>query len=734
MGKKLKENLKKKDEQKNFYKKKKIFDSVKKGFFNIINNNINKNDEESEDSNNNNEKEIIKNMFGIFDIISDNADQNINNENNNNENIENNSNINNENNNVIINENNNNKDINSININRNKNENNLINNNNINFINNNRYNNMYNNGFNNIYNNNEYNNIYNNMYNNMNNNMYNNNGYNNLYNNNGFNNMYNNMNNNMYNNNGYNNLYNNNGFNNMYNNNINNNVYNNGFNEMYNINFNLPENNNFNNINQHNNMAINNINPQVNETQINFKNIFGKGIFINPNSNIPFHLNYENSRADINKKIYLNILYYDEGLKTTSENNSNCSFFKISIKGTFYGCHNFNLFKYICEKIKNTKKNFILISSGSSAETIFSHCSYINEFTQYYIYCLNKKNYEPLLKKYSKLKGIYTLFNDLKKELLLLKGIKEENIKSSNLFYFNDYNKIYIKLHYEIIRKYTLYKLLKDKNQSNFLEIVKKKSPYYQDLAKQLIYNDENEMINYFIKNTNENQDVIKKIFSSEHNIQNYIKNYTLESFYYKYLNKFLREGNFEFFKNLSNHISKFIYHLYEYRKKNINKHNNQSNLYRYMLLTQEDLNVYLKSIGKVICYPSFTSTSIIENGYIPNSNNNNEKLVKLIINQNNSKSVVSISELSNYPDEKEYLFLPFSFFKIINVILGGGNEDNPHLIYLMALNSDKPIEDIFLDFMKEETDNLDPQGLDMLKLCNSDTKIILNPMLLSNY
>ena len=51
-----------------------------------------------------------------------------------------------------------------------------------------------------------------------------------------------------------------------------------------------------------------------------------------------------------------------------------------------------------------------------------------------------------------------------------------------------------------------------------------------------------------------------------------------------------------------------------------------------------------------------------------------------------------------------------------------------------MALNSDKPIEDIFIDFMESETDNLDPQGLDMLKLCDSDTKIILNPMLLSNH
>ena len=40
----------------------------------------------------------------------------------------------------------------------------------------------------------------------------------------------------------------------------------------------------------------------------------------------------------------------------------------------------------------------------------------------------------------------------------------------------------------------------------------------------------------------------------------------------------------------------------------------------------------------------------------------------------------------------------------------------------------------MFLEFMGNETDNLDLEGLDMLKLCNSDTKIIINPKLLSSY
>ena len=221
-------------------------------------------------------------------------------------------------------------------------------------------------------------------------------------------------------------------------------------------------------------------------------------------------------------------------------------------------------------------------------------------------------------------------------------------------------------------------------------------------------------MIKYFKQNTNEDEETIKNVFNCSHNIENYISNYTFESFYYKYLNKFLREGNYKSFRILSNHISKFIYHLYEYRKITMDNYN-QSNLYRKMYLTPEDFNVYLNSIGEVICYPSFTSTSLVETWFSPSPSD--EQLVELIIEQNNSKSVVSISEISNSPKEKEFLFLPFSFFKIKDVKVDKGTKGHPHIINLIALNSEKPIEEMFLDYMENETDNLDPEGIRMLKL-----------------
>ena len=333
---------------------------------------------------------------------------------------------------------------------------------------------------------------------------------------------------------------------------------------------------------------------------------------------------------------------------------------------------------------------------------------------------MNRNKYLPLMHKYHKLKGVYNTLWEFKEKLFSIKEIKNEIIKSSNLIYFEDYNEIYIKLHYELIRKYILYRKLKSKNfnEEQFLIYIKKEYPNFLELAKQLFPN-KKEIINYFKKNTNENESNILKIFNCEDNAINYIKNYTMEGFYYRYLNKFLREGNFDAFRILSSHASKFIYFLYEYRQKNIKNHEN-SDLYRKMYINRKEIKKYISSIGRIICFPSFTSTTLDKDSFTSTKYNYEDELVLLKIVQNNTKSVVSISKDSKYESEKEYLFLPFSFFKIINVKLSEGNTSHPHIINLLAIKTKKPIEDMFVDFIENITDNLDPEGLDMLLYDNN--------------
>ena len=84
-------------------------------------------------------------------------------------------------------------------------------------------------------------------------------------------------------------------------------------------------------------------------------------------------LDYSNDKIKLYNfiKLQLNIIYYDENLKNT-ENNLNTSFFKLNIKGTFYGCHNFQLFKYILRsgraiirKLEGLDKGSLQAASGS---------------------------------------------------------------------------------------------------------------------------------------------------------------------------------------------------------------------------------------------------------------------------------------------------------------------------------------------------------------------------------
>jgi hypothetical protein len=109
-------------------------------------------------------------------------------------------------------------------------------------------------------------------------------------------------------------------------------------------------------------------------------------------------------------------------------------------------------------------------------------------------------------------------------------------------------------------------------NKTKLLEQIEIHFPNFIDVARQL-FPDKEEIINFFKYNTNESEKTIKEVFNCKDDIESYIRNYTTESVYYKYLNKFFRQGDFDDFRKLFSHISKFIYLLYEYRKENISSH-----------------------------------------------------------------------------------------------------------------------------------------------------------------
>ncbi len=281
-----------------------------------------------------------------------------------------------------------------------------------------------------------------------------------------------------------------------------------------------------------------------------------------------------------------------------------------------------------------------------------------------------------------------------------------------------------------------MFKFFKSNNNNNqlkLLNLILNKSCYYLEIGKKLINQDKNKIADELKKN-NKNKEEDNKINYIINNIINHNLNFID---YYNYLNYFLKEGDFKNFDILLPYISKYIYYLYEYKKKNV-FNVKKSILFSNVYLDKEEIYYYKSITDQIICYPYFFSTSLDEN-YFQNNINNSKSInnspkfhTTFIIEQNDSKSVISLNNINGDQNSAKYIFVPFTLFKINKVERKKNQEKEEYEVYLIALNSEISLEEMFEDFMVDETDNVDPRGLDMLQLTKKDTEIIINENLIT--
>ena len=120
------------------------------------------------------------------------------------------------------------------------------------------------------------------------------------------------------------------------------------------------------------------------------------------------------------------------------------------------------------------------------------------------------------------------------------------------------------------------------------------------------------------------------------------------------------------------------------------------------------DLYSYIFCENDIICFPSFTSTTLNENlNFQPSNNskkvNNIEELeeksyVKIIISYKPEGYCIpqglDVSEESQFSYEKEILLFPFTFLKIDKVEMHSGTENDKHYIYLTIINRGDILEE----------------------------------------
>ena len=401
-------------------------------------------------------------------------------------------------------------------------------------------------------------------------------------------------------------------------------------------------------------------------------------------------VSYDDIEDTVQIKRVKNVLIHCTDNRELHILNNTCKFLEEVVDGNFLLTNNKEDFELVLEQIKhdNTNKSkaetlikFDLILFESIAlETInfLKTNKDLDYFNNIIVMSGNKEKYAKEIEE-----GIVSAV--LINRVELIKFIREKSIGS--LFPLRICDLITMSKYY---RKYNL-----------FHEII---SENYQKLSKNL-FETANEILSDYIlsKNPNlTNEELLKclSVFRKDNSSplrrhKKIIRRYTAEDkSFYQDFNYWLRNPDPATIEKIGYFISDFIFSLNEYGRLVDAGLKGQHTLYRGLKMTFSDLLLYKMNVDSVISFLSPTSTSKNEEVAIKFSSMDilvNQYAVVMKINyncpENQIPTVVDITNLSDF-DEDERLILPFSFFKISNVIIN--KNEKKAIIEMETLNREK--------------------------------------------
>ena len=429
---------------------------------------------------------------------------------------------------------------------------------------------------------------------------------------------------------------------------------------------------------------------------INYKNLY----FKNNNKNIFI------PSCPPKKKKFINVIYHNKNYQEFSSSiNKDARDFKKVTNGTFIFSNSMESFETIMNGINkdlnNKNKQFLLITTGSTFLVIHQFLkdkNFLDNISDIVIYCLYKSKYEYLLQNpdYPKLKAIFTTQEEVKHFIEENSSEKIEIFQLIKLVSYQDYIHNYYKLH-NIIAEY--YKNSKEKKSYDIAI----------GLVKQLL----NET------GTEENSVLLEGLRTFETN-RDYevISEYTSNRIY-KQLNGWLLSLKTEAYEKIAYFIGILMYKLNDYGIENKKMNKNNFTLYRGMCISYLDALSYQIYKKKIICFQNFFSTSKdkdIAEGFASYFDTEEEKRKNyqfsvIIIIKNNYKEDLyplcfDISEKSCFTKEEEFLFQPFTFFRIKDIDIDYENfkiELNLEAINKKEILENKMNEDNIIKYNKEK-------------------------------
>lgn len=368
-----------------------------------------------------------------------------------------------------------------------------------------------------------------------------------------------------------------------------------------------------------------------------------------------------------------NVIYYDETfISESNEVSKEIDILKNETDGAFILTTGEEELNNLLKEIKNKKfkisgeevsYKFDLILKGSNPEKILKDIETLNaedNFDRICFYKNSNENYDELRTKYRKIQGKYNASKQLK-EFIHLKNQDSEIYTTIKLITFDEYNSKYKTLH-KLISSYY------GKNEENCFKIA---ISFLKDFLlwnpKLKLETGSESKIEVLLK-------ILQKFQGLNDNEENIVKIYTQENgSYYQDFNNWLMNEDPLALDKTSWFIAAVMYSFNTYGKNKRKGLKNSLQLYRGIKSNLSDLLYYERAKDKLICFPSFTSTSKIRSVAENFAKGVNENQYKTIITINYIykngfvPTAIDISEISKYPKEKECLFLPYSFFKVKN-------------------------------------------------------------------
>ena len=349
------------------------------------------------------------------------------------------------------------------------------------------------------------------------------------------------------------------------------------------------------------------------------------------------------NNVQINNKS--NVLFYDES------EHADFELIEKNVSGAFIWAMETKSLDYVLDllKNKNSIKQFILLIPGKYCEKILKFLNdknYLNEFGSCIIFTKNTK------------------FNDLKNQYNIIKGIlksKKEVIK-----YINEYNNpygIYSTIKLINIKKYN------DSYKSFHATL----SSFYGESFNQTpdLYTSKIKLFQEFLEKTHNGTNILSNLSAFENNnMEGIIQLYTGNSIFASF-NRWMYELDKLAYEKVGYFFASLMYNLNLYNETKNAGVKGEVTLYRGMSINYINLLPYKNYKEKVITFPSFTSTSTNVDSFTHTGNKETfglKYIIKYNCKDNWIPTTIYIEDITECPGEEERLFLPFSFYKIINV------------------------------------------------------------------